>query len=99
MMMVAPALGRYLRWRVGRVWFLMQRFWFTKVRPRWEIQCVQIDGGTVEAHVMPLRDHIDHETSDECACGVTMDPVKDEETGAMNWVAVHHSLDGRELDE
>lgn len=51
-------------------------------------------------HVLPVGDLIAHEEEgDGCPCGVTVEPVKDEETGAMGWMIVHHSLDGREQFE
>ena len=45
-------------------------------------------------HVYPLGDTIDHELEgDDCPCGPTVEFV----TGGS--VVVHHSLDGRELEE
>lgn len=38
-----------------------------------------------------------HEDED-CVCGPTAVPVKTSD-GSVNWVFVHHSLDGRELHE
>lgn len=46
-------------------------------------------------HVLPVDDLIEHETTDDCPCGVTPETVKRED-GSMGWVVVHHSLDGRE---
>jgi hypothetical protein len=48
----------------------------------------------VNVHVYPLDDQIDHEREgDECPCGpkVLFEP--------SGQVIVHHSLDGRELEE
>lgn len=53
------------------------------------------------AHVAPLCDLIAHETgSDEpdCVCGPSTVPVAFD-NGLTAWMIVHHSLDGRELDE
>jgi hypothetical protein len=48
----------------------------------------------VNVHAYPLDDLIDHELEgDECLCG----PAVLFEAGGQ--VIVHHSLDGRELDE
>lgn len=50
-------------------------------------------------HVYPINDLIAHELEgDDCPCGVTIEPVPCED-GAMGWVIIHHSLDGRELTE
>lgn len=50
-----------------------------------------------DLHVTPVGDLIEHETSrdGECACGPTDRPVKRDD-GSIAWIAVHHSLDGRE---
>lgn len=48
-----------------------------------------------DLHVMPAHDSVGHEASDDCACGPTQDPVKRPD-GSIGWVAIHHSLDGRE---
>lgn len=47
------------------------------------------------AHVVPVDDLIEHEHSDECVCGPTVEPVKTP-AGAVNWLVIHNSLDGRE---
>lgn len=52
-------------------------------------------GWELEAHVRPIDDLVEHVFSLECICGPTRET--DEETG--NIVVVHHSLDGRELEE
>lgn len=50
-------------------------------------------------HVFPVNDLVEHETdSDDCVCGPTTEPVETED-GSTNWLVIHHSLDGRELDE
>lgn len=51
-------------------------------------------------HVIPVNDLIEHEDiGDDCPCGPTSEPVKDNETGAVGWLITHHSLDGRERFE
>jgi hypothetical protein len=51
-------------------------------------------------HVLPVGDLIQHEEEGEvCPCGVTVEPVKDEETGPVGWLITHNSLDGRERFE
>lgn len=40
----------------------------------------------------------DHDVSEDCVCGPTVEPVKRDD-GSVGWVVVHHSLDGRELSE
>lgn len=45
-------------------------------------------------HVIPVGDLVAHETTDDCPCGPTQQL---NEHG--NWIAVHHSLDGREHRE
>lgn len=50
-------------------------------------------------HTYPLGDLIDHDTTgDDCPCGPTTEPVQRSD-GSMEWVVIHHSLDGRERDE
>jgi hypothetical protein len=49
-------------------------------------------------HIIPVGDLIDHEVSDDCVCGPQAEPISRED-GSMNWLYVHHSLDGREKDE
>lgn len=50
-------------------------------------------------HVYPLRDLIEHETCDDgCVCGPRIEPVQRDD-GSYGWLIVHHSLDGRELQE
>lgn len=51
-----------------------------------------------DLHVMPAWDVVGHETSDDCPCGPEQDPVKRSD-GSVGWVAIHHSLDGRETNE
>lgn len=55
---------------------------------------------TVEAHVYPTGDLIDHDldTDDGCPCGPTQVPVERDD-GSIGWYASHHSLDGREMQE
>lgn len=49
-------------------------------------------------HVLPVADLIQHDTDDDCPCGPRAEPVGRAD-GSMEWVAVHHSLDGREQSE
>lgn len=51
-----------------------------------------------DLHVVPVGDLIEHDTDGECVCGPTDTPVEDDE-GAIRFMAVHHSLDGREQKE
>ena len=53
--------------------------------------------GTV--HTYPVNDLIDHEYTDECPCGPTVEPVMNDQDGSVGWQIIHHSLDGRELHE
>lgn len=46
-------------------------------------------------HVIPVRDVVKHEESDECVCGPRSEPVQRED-GSYGWVIVHQALDGRE---
>lgn len=50
-----------------------------------------------EVHVLPIEDLIAHLVED-CACGPTTEPVEGD-GGIINWVVIHHSLDGREKEE
>lgn len=49
-------------------------------------------------HVVPLGDAVEHVSDDDCVCGPTAKPIKGDD-GAVQWIMVHHSLDGRELTE
>jgi hypothetical protein len=49
-------------------------------------------------HVEPVNDLIEHEDSDGCVCGPTIEPVPRDD-GSMGWLVIHHSLDGREAHE
>jgi hypothetical protein len=54
---------------------------------------------TNTVHVVPLGDLIDHNSdSADCVCGPRVEPVECDD-GSIGWLVVHHSLDGRELDE
>ena len=46
-------------------------------------------------HVYPTADLIEHETSDDCPCGPRQEAVTRPD-GSVGFIAVHHSLDGRE---
>lgn len=52
----------------------------------------------VVLHVVPLGDAVEHTADDGCVCGPTARPVEADD-GAVGWIMVHHSLDGRELAE
>ena len=52
----------------------------------------------MSAHVVPVEDLIEHETTDDCPCGVRTEPVVRAD-GSVGWLHVHHSLDGREAAE
>jgi hypothetical protein len=54
----------------------------------WSLIVGRTDAGYVVTHIMPEGDLFDHETSARCWCH----PDLDEE----DWVAMHHSADGRE---
>lgn len=49
-------------------------------------------------HVIPINDLIEHAATDGCLCGPRTEPVKRDD-GSVAWIYVHHSLDGRELQE
>lgn len=49
-------------------------------------------------HVHPLGDLVEHDISEDCACGPRPQPVKRED-GSVGWLLVHNSLDGREKRE
>lgn len=51
-----------------------------------------------EQHVIPRNDAIGHEPDETCACSPNWIPVPDE-YGGIGWIAVRHSLDGRERSE
>lgn len=51
--------------------------------------------------VIPIGDQVDHDTSTAepaCVCGPDTRPATqaDGSVGAVGWLLVHHSLDGRE---
>lgn len=50
------------------------------------------------AHIAPIADLVDHDTSSSeanCVCGPQLRPAAHND-GAVGWLIVHHSLDGRE---
>jgi hypothetical protein len=52
-------------------------------------------------HAHPTDDVIVHDTSTaepDCVCGPEVRPIKQAD-GAVGWLLVHHSLDGREQAE
>jgi hypothetical protein len=52
----------------------------------------------MELHIVPVADLIDHDLTDECACGPADESVTHDD-GSIEWVTVHASLDGREQRE
>ena len=48
-------------------------------------------------HVEPINDLIEH-LDEDCPCGPETEPVPRED-GSIGWLIIHHSLDGRELNE
>lgn len=53
----------------------------------------------MSVHVVPVGDLVAHmTTNDGCPCGPRIEPVKSAD-GSVDWLIVHHSLDGRELTE
>lgn len=52
-----------------------------------------------DLHVVPIGNLIEHDTGvdSSCVCMPTDTPVEQED-GTIRWLAVHHSLDGRELE-
>ena len=50
-------------------------------------------------HVYPLGDLVEHDTDgDDCVCGPEIEAVETDD-GGINWLVIHHSLDGREHHE
>jgi hypothetical protein len=49
-------------------------------------------------HVLPVDDHVEHTKDDSCVCGPRVEPAFLDD-GSNGWVVVHHSLDGREMNE
>ncbi len=50
-------------------------------------------------HVLPVGDLVPHdEIGDECVCGPATKAIKADD-GSIDWLVVHHSLDGREPSE
>jgi len=47
-------------------------------------------------HVVPIGDLVEHVSEDDCLCEPAVKPIKVED-GSINWLMIHHSLDGREL--
>ncbi|MCY0959979.1 hypothetical protein [Streptomyces sp. H27-H5] len=47
-------------------------------------------------HVVPIGDLVEHVSEDDCLCEPTAKPVKADD-GSIDWLMIHHSLDGREL--
>ena len=53
---------------------------------------------TLEVHVLPHRDIVEHETTEDCVCAPTPWRVE-RDNGGDACGYTHHSLDGRELRE
>lgn len=53
---------------------------------------------TTALHVVPIADLVEHTSDDDCSCGPTAKPVEGA-GGAVGWLMIHHSLDGRELGD
>lgn len=51
-----------------------------------------------DVHTIPVNDLVEHEASEDCVCGPELEPVERDD-GSMGWLAIHHSLDGREMVE
>lgn len=51
-----------------------------------------------DIHVIPRADLIEHTTTDDCVCG-PLDQSVIRDDGSIGWVAVHRSLDGREVGD
>jgi hypothetical protein len=51
-----------------------------------------------DLHVTPNNDLIEHVMDDACPCGPRDESVTRDD-GSVAWIAVHHSLDGREQGE
>ncbi|MGW5879578.1 hypothetical protein ACWFMI_23805 [Nocardiopsis terrae] len=59
-----------------------------------------MSAGPTTVHVVPVDDLIEHDSDGgDCPCGPNTEPVKRCSDGAVGWVVVHHSLDGREQSE
>lgn len=51
-----------------------------------------------DIHTMPCNDWVEHECSEDCVCGPTVEPVGRPD-GSMGFHWTHHSLDNREAKE
>lgn len=49
-------------------------------------------------HVVPVGDAVQYTSDNDCVCGPTVKPITNED-GSAQWLMIHHSLDGREIDE
>lgn len=57
------------------------------------------EAAMMTVHVSPVNDLIEHDTeTEDCVCVPEIRPAEQED-GSVLWVLVHHSLDGREMDE
>lgn len=67
-------------------------------RRRRKVWRTVFDYRTLEGHVLPLNDIVDHPEDDECVCGPRGEALQRDD-GSYAWLYVHHSLDGRERRE
>lgn len=51
---------------------------------------------TTTLHVTPIGDLVEHTSDDDCLREPTAEPVKAAD-GSVDWLMIHHGLDGREL--
>lgn len=61
-----------------------------QIRPRWEV--------TMSSQKPAGPDLVEHDSTGDCICGPTAQPVKRDD-GSVGWIYIHHSLDGREHTE
>lgn len=54
--------------------------------------------GDDDWHVIPNNDGVQHDCAETCVCGPTCEPVPRADD-SIGWLYIHHSLDGRELNE
>jgi hypothetical protein len=47
--------------------------------------------GSIEAHVIPVDDLIEHKADENCICDPTCEPAKRKD-GTFGWVYIHHPL-------
>lgn len=62
------------------------------VVPGWDTFLVQ---SRCEVHVIPAKDVIPHEHTDECACQPFIEPAEGEKIDGTYWLVHHSAWDGR----